>query len=67
MGPSLWGTFIDQRVDNLQEVLLTVGVNGLLQEFEDWLTSYGLLHPDVNRKLIDVANDYQRPDEDGAL
>jgi len=67
MGPSLFGTFLDQRVENIQECLVTVGVNGILHEFECWLDGNNLLHPDVRVRLGRLASDHQRPDEDGAL
>ena len=52
MGDVLWMNFLDERVDDLQEVLLTVGVNGLLSEFEHWMLAEGYISA--------VGGDYKR-------
>lgn len=43
MGESLWRLFLEDRVTDLQEVLLCSGVHGLMDEFETWLTANGYL------------------------
>lgn len=37
MGQDLWQQFLDERVESVQEVLLMVGVDGLISEYESWL------------------------------
>jgi hypothetical protein len=37
MGEILWMKFVDECVENMQEVLMTVGVNGLLAEYDRWM------------------------------
>ena len=44
MGEYLYQKFLDEEVENLQEVLLHSGVQGLLSAFENWL--------DINGHLI---------------
>jgi len=43
MGEILWMKFVDECVENLQEVLLTVGVNGLLAEYDRWMEAEGYI------------------------
>lgn len=46
MGEILWMRFVDEQIDNLQEVLLTVGINGLLSEYDAWLEAEGYIMVD---------------------
>ena len=41
MGEFLYGKFLDEEVENLQEVLTAHGAIGLLSAFEIWLRSKG--------------------------
>jgi hypothetical protein len=43
MGEVLWRKFVDECIENMQEVLITVGVNGLLSEYDQWLESNGYI------------------------
>ena len=43
MGEYLYQKYLEERVDDLQIVILHHGIEGLLSDFEDWL--------DVNRYL----------------
>ena len=43
MGEILYQKFLDEQVENLQEVLLHHGINGILYEFEMWLDRNGRL------------------------
>ena len=44
MDESLWIKFLDETIEDLQVVLLTTGVNGLLGAFEYWLRCNGYLN-----------------------
>lgn len=37
MGECLWLDFLDEYVADINEVLVTIGVYGLLQEYTAWL------------------------------
>jgi hypothetical protein len=37
MGEILWMKFLEEEIEDLQIVILTIGINGLLRCFEDWL------------------------------
>ena len=41
MGELLWMNFLEEQIDDLQAVILTIGINGLLQQFEYWLEDNG--------------------------
>ena len=37
MGSPLWKLFLEEEVEDLQAVILTIGVHGLLDDFEQWM------------------------------
>jgi len=44
MGEILWMTFLEEEIEDLQIVILTIGINGLLSAFENWLKDNGHLN-----------------------
>ena len=46
MGRSLFSKWLEEEVEDLQIVVLTVGIRGLLSEFECWLDRNGYLMPE---------------------
>ena len=57
MGEILWMKFMDECVENLQEVLLTVGVNGLLCEYDRWMESEGYIKCEYGAYCKHAPND----------
>ena len=44
---NLWDIFLEKEVENLNEIILRYGVNGLMNEFEVWLYKADL----IDRKM----------------
>ena len=61
MGESLMMKFLDEHVTDLSAVLVSVGANGLLGEFERWLQYNGYLtmgeHGNYVRQKGRIADD----------
>jgi len=43
MGEILWMNFLEEEIEDIQVVLITIGINGILRCFEDWLQLNGHL------------------------
>ncbi len=41
MGDSLFQDWLDEEIEDIQVVLITIGINGILAEFELWLLRKG--------------------------
>ncbi len=37
MGQTLWQKFLEEHVGDLQVIIITIGIHGLLDAFENWL------------------------------
>ena len=53
----LWDMFLEQTVENLQTVILRVGIDGLLKAYETWLYQHDL----IDREM--VTQHREAPDE----
>ena len=43
MGEILWMKFLEEEIQDLQIVVLTIGINGVLEAFEYWLNRNGYI------------------------
>ena len=54
---ALWDLFLEQEVEDLNEIVLRYGIHGLLTEFENWLYRCDIIdrEQEKNYRLIKKA------------
>jgi hypothetical protein len=55
MGESLWRMFLNEVIEDLPSVVLSVGIEGILSSFEFWLVDKGfVIYKPNNGKMGDA-------------